>query len=265
MIVYHYCNVDTFYAIIQNKSLRLSDVSKSNDSKEILWIGEKIEELFMHEYKLDGAQYFYKEVDKDTFEMETREYVKTYFTENFNNPSSFVTCFSSSGDLLSQWRGYADDAKGLSLGFEKDFLTKISGNMFDSPHPILIFGSVEYKEASQAKLIKDFAKKIISKIKEDINAGKYDNQNIGTYFYHNFNILFNKSIFLKNPFFKEESEWRIFHRNMFEHGYIYSGENQWEKRIDLNHGTYLDEFHTHIRNDQLVSYRDLIFEENDVI
>lgn len=36
--VYHYCSVNTFYAIISNRTIRLSDVSKSNDLLEILWI-----------------------------------------------------------------------------------------------------------------------------------------------------------------------------------------------------------------------------------
>lgn len=33
--LYHYCTIDTLKAILENKTLRLSDISKSNDSKEI--------------------------------------------------------------------------------------------------------------------------------------------------------------------------------------------------------------------------------------
>jgi hypothetical protein len=33
-ILYHYCSVDTFQSIILSKTLWLSDLSKSNDSKE---------------------------------------------------------------------------------------------------------------------------------------------------------------------------------------------------------------------------------------
>ena len=32
--VYHYCSVETFRKIITNKELWMTDVSKSNDSKE---------------------------------------------------------------------------------------------------------------------------------------------------------------------------------------------------------------------------------------
>ena len=41
-IMYHYCNVDAFKAIIQNKTLWLSSVYNLNDYKEIHWIKEKV-------------------------------------------------------------------------------------------------------------------------------------------------------------------------------------------------------------------------------
>lgn len=31
----------------------------------------------------------------------------------------YVACFSEEGDLLSQWRAYADDAQGVSIGFDR--------------------------------------------------------------------------------------------------------------------------------------------------
>ena len=31
--------------------------------------------------------------------------------------TNFVVCFCEDGDVLSQWRGYADNGKGCSLGF----------------------------------------------------------------------------------------------------------------------------------------------------
>ena len=42
-------------------------------------------------------------------------------------------CLSKKGDLLSQWRGYADDAFGVSIGFEKDYLKKLSMESFATP------------------------------------------------------------------------------------------------------------------------------------
>ena len=36
--IYHYCSLDVFHLIIKNKSIRLSDISKTNDSQEKVWI-----------------------------------------------------------------------------------------------------------------------------------------------------------------------------------------------------------------------------------
>ena len=36
-MVYHYCSVETFYHIVNNRTLRLSDIEKSNDFMEKKW------------------------------------------------------------------------------------------------------------------------------------------------------------------------------------------------------------------------------------
>lgn len=44
-IVYHYCSVDTFLKIITNKELWMTDVTKSNDSKELQLVFDKLSEI----------------------------------------------------------------------------------------------------------------------------------------------------------------------------------------------------------------------------
>ena len=40
--VYHYCSLETFNTIINNKTLRASDITKSNDDQELKWIANSI-------------------------------------------------------------------------------------------------------------------------------------------------------------------------------------------------------------------------------
>lgn len=45
----------------------------------------------------------------------------------------FAFCLSEEADLLSQWRGYADDGRGVCIGFKKEALelylkTKVENN-----------------------------------------------------------------------------------------------------------------------------------------
>ena len=53
MVVYHYCSTDVFTKIISDKGIRLSDITKSNDSMEILWITKFIQEIFDEEFERD--------------------------------------------------------------------------------------------------------------------------------------------------------------------------------------------------------------------
>ena len=64
-IVYHYCSLDTFFAIFSNSTIRLSDISKSNDSEEITYLLPKMRKFcvdlfnyhndsFPSEYKLQS-------------------------------------------------------------------------------------------------------------------------------------------------------------------------------------------------------------------
>ena len=50
--IYHYCSLETFFAIFSNSTIRLSNISKSNDSEEITYLLPKTKkfciELFNH-------------------------------------------------------------------------------------------------------------------------------------------------------------------------------------------------------------------------
>lgn len=38
--------------------------------------------------------------------------------------SVYISCFSKESDILSQWRAYADNGKGVSIGFDLEKLVK---------------------------------------------------------------------------------------------------------------------------------------------
>lgn len=48
---YHYCRLDTFIAIISNKSLRLCDLSKTNDYMERKWILNILEDSLIKAFE----------------------------------------------------------------------------------------------------------------------------------------------------------------------------------------------------------------------
>ena len=88
-LLYHYCSVETFFQIIKNQTLRLTNIQYMNDSEELHYgidlLGKSDEEMLYLDKKYRG-------------------YIDIY-----------AMCFSEMGDLLSQWRGYGDNAEGLSI------------------------------------------------------------------------------------------------------------------------------------------------------
>ena len=260
MIVYHYCSVDVFMKIISSKSIRLSDITKSNDSMEILWITKHIKEIFDEEFKkeIQSTQYFEKGYPKETFVDLVDRYSDEFFKEDIRLYSYLVCCFSEKGDLLSQWRGYADDANGISIGFDGDVLKTfgkpakddlISSNVFE-------YGQIIYTESTQKSEIRKIAQQLISKLKTIVKNNPKDiKQESLAAFNSCFIQLFKLSIFIKNPFFKEEKEWRICHWTDINPKNDISNTH-----IDNN--IKVSDIKYHNRRDNLIPYIDLMFGEN---
>lgn len=220
MIVYHYCSMDVFMKIISGKSIRLSDITKSNDSMEILWITKHIRDVFAEAFQKEcGKTKFFREGCQESEFMDlVEQYSNEFFKQDKRVHSYLVCCFSKKGDLLSQWRGYADDAKGVSVGFEDEIIKSLSkpgkdGKDVENPFQ---YGKAVYSESMQKSRIRKCAKKLISELKKIIKLKNVDEdereKKIMDIFYSCFTQLFKLSIMMKNPFFKEENEYRLSYR-----------------------------------------------------
>lgn len=110
--LYHYCSSESFHKIIQSKSIRLSSLLLSNDSRE----GNEVIKLF----KVFFTSNEYNESDTEKIFV-MLEFLRRYF-------HGIGFCLSEKGDLLSQWRGYADDGMGFSIGFRTDAIESLSKN-----------------------------------------------------------------------------------------------------------------------------------------
>ena len=166
-IIYHYCSVDTFLSIIKNQELRVSDIFKMNDSSEEKCLedllkfylkrihGELLKDKKFKEYldkkgkndKEKAKKELFKEYYNKIFSVPIKKNIDNYIKinkfltindllkEKSKKIKRYICCFSGDGDLLSQWRAYADDGKGISIGFKKskikDFLRKIEIDLFD--------------------------------------------------------------------------------------------------------------------------------------
>ncbi|WWR15535.1 DUF2971 domain-containing protein [Lachnospiraceae bacterium JLR.KK008] len=183
-IVYHYCSLEGFLSIIQNASLWMSDISKSNDCLESIYIRNKIKNRIKCE--LEAAP-------ENLHAWETGYRING----ELNDPMiTYVACFSEKKDSLSQWRGYADDGKGISIGFCKKKLERMPKIM----HHNLSFSKVIYNENQQEKYVDKVVEEVFRnmELKGIGIAGIELNSNHKDEF-----------AIYKNPSFEEEREWRL--------------------------------------------------------
>jgi len=189
-IVYHYCSVETFFNIIKYKKLWLSDSEYMNDNKEGIWIDEVVEKTIKDFIKKTP-------LEKEKLEALQDEYNK------LENYKYYFMSFSKNGDLLSQWRGYADDGFGVAIGFQSGLIydilkipeqnNTVSKNM-RAKSDIFQFSStdIEYKN----NLIKDIIEKYLTN-------GTLEDADVDAL------LIKNDAIGCKHYSFEEEKEFRI--------------------------------------------------------
>jgi hypothetical protein len=124
--IYHYCSGQTFVSIIQNKTIRFSDINQLNDAEEGRW---------GYEIFIEAANRILKrESIPDEFPIMPMEFIDKV-DETWSvfgaRLASFVACFSTDGDSLSQWRAYADDGRGFAIGFIAQQLRRFPVQMLD--------------------------------------------------------------------------------------------------------------------------------------
>ena len=112
-ILYHYCATEAFHSIVANRTIRLTCLSLSNDSMEGRLVRIEMRKMAEH----DG-------LDADCIQR-LDDHLR--FTEEQFWSLGF--CFSEAGDLLSQWRGYAQNASGISIGFRTGFLAQLRAKL----------------------------------------------------------------------------------------------------------------------------------------
>ena len=137
MILYHYCTTHTFHSIVQNESFRLSALTQSNDYQEGRLVADAVERLA----KTDGLkQEELARLQQDVSSMET-------------SVEGLAFCLSRKGDLLSQWRGYAGNGTGVSIGIDSFYLKELCKLGPSEERPRMHLKKILYKISDHDKAI----------------------------------------------------------------------------------------------------------------
>ena len=197
-IVYHYCSMETFCKIITTDTLKLTNITKSNDPEEAIYIRnclsdtlKKVVRRYNHGVD-EGSKIRDSAVD---------EILDKYF--DTHNPSRmfYAICFSESQNKLSQWEQYAEHSSGVAIGFDTHALNRLHTEESGYAFGPIVYGDVNVKEQ-----INKLTNKFLEKNRMDDNniSSKFNN-----FLYTTILAFANHAPLFKSDFFSEENEWRL--------------------------------------------------------
>lgn len=204
--LYHYTDLRGLKGILGSRAIWSSHSSTFNDPEELQYGKTLIVE------QLESKK---REItDKIILDMieDLINYTNVYDTILYHN---YVTCFCENGNLLSQWRGYANLGGGYSLGILLNSDTAYyhqAKNFNESSYMIL--RKVEYNPNKQNQWISGYIKKLIVAAESALSSFRRSPQGVPLTWaseaaLQSVNILIELIISFKNPAFQEEAEWRL--------------------------------------------------------
>jgi hypothetical protein len=122
-VLYHYCPIESLHGILTSKKLWLTNIRYMNDSKEISWLYELAKRAISRESRSDRPE------NERKLRQLLLNHCDNLFLDDTFFPHFYCSCFSKNGDSLGQWRAYANDGKGVAIGFRQSYLES-----FVTPH-----------------------------------------------------------------------------------------------------------------------------------
>ncbi|WP_242153290.1 DUF2971 domain-containing protein [Sphingomonas sp. BAUL-RG-20F-R05-02] len=124
--LYHYCSTATFLAVVEGGKLRFSDVNMMNDARETAYGYGVFESAATAALKLARQK-----PELDGLDVKFLDSVDAYISSKQLISHPVISCFSKDPDVLSQWRGYSDNAQGWAIGFDANALSRMPITLFE--------------------------------------------------------------------------------------------------------------------------------------
>lgn len=198
-VLYHYTSHKNLRCIAQDRRLWISHVYYMNDANEIKYGAELFKTVIAERQNQE------RDVALIDFLLELREWIN----QLIGIPHyMFVFSLTEEGNLLSQWRAYTPPSEtGVSIGFSKEGLEKIATQKGFELIKCL------YDREEQLDILKAKLEMIVFKFLMDapeIDTSRSPlNQKYLFYLYQYLEGFLKMFCRIKDPFFKEEAEWRL--------------------------------------------------------
>lgn len=246
--IYHYCSAETFLNIVKHRKLWLGDIRYMNDFMEVNWFMDSFQELL--DIDLTDAHH------KRLFEN---------IKSNLSITKPYICCLSQSGDILSQWRAYAQDGHGIAIGFDPSKFSVISNS---SVHPNMyvknsfFLNNIKYLTKLE---IKNTVLTLLQKYPNVVDFFKDKKSNFSDISVDLQNeitglsmAIMHMALHTKNPAFIEEKEARL----IYNHLPLYHNEDQ---PLNSTSRDFLNSKKMRISNGNLTSYFEFIIPDEAIL
>lgn len=190
--LYHYCSPSVFLSIIKNNSAWMTALDQSNDGLEGDWVIRYWLDRF------DGERR-----NKRTAAWEAVKFVKSRLT-------ALGICFSEEKDLLSQWRGYAQDGAGFSIHFDSGVLLDVISEQPEGSK--ISLEKIRYG-SSEIEHVNDIVRALYEAFKDDFEHHNPQSNYLSFQSDEESRAkkepVISRLYTVKNSAFKEEREWRL--------------------------------------------------------
>ena len=141
--MYHYCSLNSFFNILETRTMWLSHIQTTND---------KLDDR-MFTLALRQVLNKYRQNNHPATSMLER--IERSYSNKVDFP--YISCFTHSKDLLSQWRAYGDDGRGVCIGFDlsKFSFIDLLNNYHGPCKPLVLVDEISYHNNDE-ELIEKF-------------------------------------------------------------------------------------------------------------
>jgi hypothetical protein len=198
-LLYHYTDSDGLIGILTYKAVRATHCRYLNDRQETIAGTELIQEVALA-LSRDATV---EERFRGTFGDWAKHHEKVP-THSFFQP--FIASFTENEDQLSQWRAYADNGAGYSLGF--DLKAPPTMDRVDITLRPCVYEATEFRDQARTAFL-EVAQKLSQLIGQHANASEDSDEFVS----YAMKLLSQHAATLvptyKSHGFKEEREWRL--------------------------------------------------------
>lgn len=202
--LFHYTNLEGLKGILRTRSLWFTHAGTLNDPMEIQYGRDFIVKLANDFSQKENDEIFRSFFEQLKLQLSTLGNI-------IHHP--FICCFCEEGDLLSQWRTYADLGGGYSIGFSLNSNTCLSTDIrqTDNKKPLFL-RKIIYKVDQQRESVLNYLNLVVPIVKKEAKrlmespTDTYPPTVLGVQVS---NTLLDMMLCFKHPAFHEEKEWRL--------------------------------------------------------